>query len=58
MPSNSSRSIAPLVLFCLSAIGTASHAQDSAVSQDGVTVARVEVSAASGAAQREADTAA
>lgn len=39
-------------------MATTSHAQDSAVSQDSVTMARVEVSAASGAAQREADTAA
>ena len=58
MPSKSSRSIPPFVLLCLFAMATTSHAQDSAVSQESVTMARVAVSAASGAAQREADTAA
>jgi outer membrane receptor for ferrienterochelin and colicins len=58
MPSNSRRSIPPFVFLCFCAMATTSHAQDSAVSPDSVTMARVEVSAASGAVRREADTAA
>ncbi|MFZ4874358.1 TonB-dependent receptor plug domain-containing protein [Janthinobacterium sp. Mn2066] len=56
MPSKSSRSISPFILLYLTA--TASHAQDNTVSQDKQTMARVEVSGASGVQQRRDDTAA